>query len=721
MRKTKCDLLDVKAKARAQGILDVNNGIHVACSFCQSLGVTCKVSIESKSKRGELQVGKHKKGKRIRALLEANRNNSEEKVDHIAQDPSLNSEENRKDGYLTFTAPALKLLPGKMRDSAGDAMFTTWASKLNPNKPILLQGSSSMSRSSGRLLNVIGLNQSNLEVCIQGYFDTMEKWIPLSQGKEEFLRRSNLFIRQTQGLLDEEDELASKKNEKGVQKGPISEILLLAVVARGSIHSPFSSLFEPLVDRFVEVIHKGDTLTESGLDGVEAVGIIHEAFFRTLHPTAKNGKLTTCLRMDPLGKGFPMELCLFHNLNDPASPLAQTDVVRAAHLFWVQFAVDALRSASACRMYRLQDEDIGWEFPSDPKSYPFIYISSIARELCCGLFSSKSKREPLKDERILMLLQRLSEWPEKGGIAVHHILEPLSEQEYVDNQPPLEPRKMMEITTLSALWLRLHLSLWISTQGPKGEHLHPSTQEKIEQATLSGAAKVEKFANFAVQYDLVDCGSTLMVSFMAAWFLYLTRRSSGKEKPITLKNDNHSDRIRMAQALVNGIRAARQTKGAPQLADALQNIIDQKTNTKTFGVDEIAYVSEKGQMPKASKKRRRSSNNNSTRQEYSTTRDPKTDIRAPQSASRTTLFPSEEEQRKGASSASESPTTTITPNQSGSISVSNNFLPNDEIPPDQMNILMNDEIPSSTLLGSNVLAWDPDLLAFLDASFLGTS
>ncbi|MCO5599865.1 hypothetical protein L7F22_053972 [Adiantum nelumboides] len=659
-----------------------------------------------------MQIGKHKKGKRIRALLEADRNGSEEKLDEIDHDPSLNQDANRKDGYSTFTAPSLTLHSGKMQDSAGDAMFTRWASKLNPNLPRSADGITSKPRSSGRMLNVAGLNQTILEECIKGYFDTMEKWIPLTQGREEFLRRSNLFIRQTQGLLDEEDEAATKKNDKGVQKGPISEILLLAVVARGSIHSAYSALFESLVDRFVEVIHKGDTLTEAGLDGVEAVGIIHEAFFRTLHPTAKDGKLTTCLRMDPLGKGFPMELCLFHNLNDPASALAQTDVERAAHLFWVQYAVDALRSASACRMYRLHEDDIGWPFPSDPKDYPYIYISSIARDFCSGLFSQKSKKEPLKDERILGLLEKLSDWPEKGGIAIHEILEPLSEVEPADGKPPFPPNKMMELTTLSALWLRIHLSLWIATQGPKGEHLLPSTHERIERETSIGAARVEKLANFAVRYDLVDCGSTLMVSFMAAWFLYLTRRSAGKEK----KNDDHSDRIRMAQSMVRGIRAARQTKGAPQLADALQDIIDQKTNTKNVGVDEIAYVSEKGSMPNAAKKRRRSTNN-SREQSSNERKDERIHIYASQSGSRTTLFPSEEEQRRGASNSSESPATTITPSHSGTTYVQNN----EKASGDQMNILMNDEIPSSTLLGSNVLAWDPDLLAFLDASFLETS
>lgn len=722
MRKTKCDLLEVKAKARAQGILDLNNGSHVACSFCQSLGVTCKVSSESKTKKGEMQIGKHKKGKRIRALLEADRNESEERMDASHQDPSLNENIDRKDGYSTFAAPSLTLNSGKMQDIAGDAMFTRWASKLNPNFSRLNDGLSSKPLSSGRMLNVVGLNQSILESCIKGYFDTMERWIPLTQGRDEFLRRSNLFIRQTQGLLDEEDEAASKKNEKGVQKGPISEILLLAVVARGSIHSPYSALFEPLVDRFVEVIHKGDTLTESGLDGVEAVGIIHEAFFRTLHPTAKDGKLTTCLRMDPLGKGFPMELCLFHNLNDPASALAQTDVERAAYLFWVQYAVDALRSASACRMYRLHEEDIGWPTKLDPKEYPYIYISSIARELCTGLFSSKSKSVPLKDERILELLKSLSEWPEKGGIPIHEIFEPFSEQKSAEGKPPFPPNKMMELTTLSALWLRLHLSLWIATQGPKGEHLLPSTHERIEHETSVGATRVEKLAKFAVRYDLVDCGSTLMVSFMAAWFLYLTRRSAGKDKMNARKNDDHSDRIRMAQTMVTGIRAARQTKGAPQLADALQDIIDQKTNAKPLGVDEIAYVSEKGHMPTAAKKQRKSNSN--TREHHLNRRGGDEIHRyAPQSGTRTTLFPSEEEQRKGASTASASPTTTITPSQSEPTSgPSVNYTSsNSQIPEDQMNILMNDEIPSSTLLGSNVLAWDPDLLAFLDASFLGTS
>lgn len=168
--------------------------------------------------------------------------------------------------------------------------------------------------------------------------------------KADFLSRCDVRLDLMAGLTPSTD------------KAPSSELLILAVACRGTSTQEENDLVQSLEHRFCTLAADGNRLLRDGLDAVEAVNLLSEREVRPVHPftreAGKKTKVQQCLTIHPLGRGYGVELAMEHgvHLGRQGGP----DDDRRRTMFWTVYMLDAIRSLSARRMYRIQNEDIGW-------------------------------------------------------------------------------------------------------------------------------------------------------------------------------------------------------------------------------------------------------------------------------------------------------------------------------------------------------------------------
>lgn len=360
-------------------------------------------------------------------------------------------------------------------------------------------------------------------------------------------------------------------------------------------------------------------------------------------------------------------------------------------------------------MYRIQEVDIGWDFPTPVNENRIVYIANLSRHLCRELFSCSSKRYPFSDEIILDLLKRIADWPKETMLPldVILILPRSAKNTTVDSH-------LIENIFITILWLRLTLSLWTSIQGKRGSGLLRSTTEQVQRAAKIGSQRIELLAISCMQFDIVECSSVLIISTLAAWFLYLMHEKTREGSEI-------AERIRIAHVIVDCIGSAKQTRGATALARTLKEKLNDEIKRRNQQTSSSEKVVAGAEVMDAATLFRRSQAHNLVRmpqvqeevqQEGIPTLPFEQQMRREESSSSSMLL-QDGNQFLGSGDSAES---SITHPYSSESTHSTYFYPSSEtFAEQQQNQNRSDDFICSPTFATTLLAWDLGLQDFLDA------
>lgn len=596
LRKTKCDLDAVRRSSqhRSGGPTEqdglVRHETTDRCSFCLSLGIPCRITVQMPRGPGGCNQVRHKKGRRIRALLadaaEVEGRIGEEQMTEDADHPAAFADRASHPWQSTQTLAStipLSLLDGSSTQRGSTPRRVARNSSQNQSSTGLPSSHQSSNIAGAKddtpgLLGVPGLNAAALRTCIHGFLDTLSIWMPLTVEHTVFLRRFEIFLQNAQGLHNT-DQRAGQEDEPQ----PLSELLVLAVAARGADQTPFTHLAGRLKDRFSALIKQPDYLFLQHLDGIEAVTLLGEAGIHTLHPISAGGRHPDCMTLDPFGKGFAAELCLFANLNREP-PAFSPDYERRSKLFWTIYCHDALRSASAGRMYRLHEEDVGWPIQMQASKYPTIYLATLARKLCRTMLSARTRSAGIVEEDIESMLTDLDSWPDMVGMSVNQLV---TEAQSGRQEHHVRVKQAMLLT----LSLRLSLSVWTAVQ-EVGYLPSSRAMIRVEDHTARAAASMVQLATVLVKYALMDYGPTTLVGACSAWALYLIHKI-GQVYPSaddgTIDAEEKAERVRMVETLIMSIKSAKTRPEAKSLLKMLKLLL---RRAKPVRLNDIANIAE---------------------------------------------------------------------------------------------------------------------------------
>jgi hypothetical protein len=569
-RKTRCDLGERTTLATS------STNEQISCSFCSSLGVPCRVTkrvrreavAAESSTSSNGKAGKHKKGKIIREILA-----------DAAQESNLNdgsdiSHAGRGDEVENHLSPLERYEPA----------FSTNIDPLildtNPTA-----ASSSQSRSS--FLGVPGLTVKALEDCFGGYFRSLNLWMQLTQGQEVFMKRYSLFLKDVQGV---ERDITIEEHDASLT--PLSELIVLAVASRGAAFTVSNRHLErPLYDRATAIAQQPDYQGLEDLDGIEAITLLTDRYPRSWRSTTGGGQYPSCLILNPVGKGIAAEICLSTRLNEEA-PLYSRDYHRRARIFWTTFALDALRSAAACRMYRLHDEDVGWPFRLHLENQPIIAVALIARKLCRTMFSSRARCLGIEASDIDSILDDLANWPDTVKIPVDsaELTDYSITPSYIPRQSPQaasnstgsndseaqaqQHQLQVKRCTAMGFWLRLTLSIW-TYLNEIGYLASSDIMIRVEQETARASIRMVKLAKVCTEAQIVDYAPVALLMTAAAWVLYFIRKISdlrGAENQ-SAATSRRNELMEMARVLLNAVRSAKTRPESEALALRLEAML----------------------------------------------------------------------------------------------------------------------------------------------------
>lgn len=591
LRKTKCDLEAVQRDVglNSQTITAAEQAGR--CSFCLSLGIPCRITVRSTNREEGTNV-RHKRGRRIRALL-ADAEDEEARAQRRAQAEicARNSEKSTAAAFDSRQAsaeasPAVLLsrdtaiAPRARQRSEASPVIDPFTSS-SPTRPE--PGAPAEKFTAPGLLGVLDLSVTALRACVLGYMNTIAILMPLTQEDNVFLARFEAFLRSAQGLQNTEQDGSEDQDCGVIQPRPVSELLVLAIAARGAAHTRYAHLADRLRDRFSLLLKQPDYLFLQDLDGIEAVVMMGEANIRSLHPISAGGRYPDCLAMDPLGKGFAAELCLFAKLNEEPPDFAP-DYVRRQTLFWTIFCHDALRSASAGRMYRLHDDEIGWGIEAEPRKYPTVYLAMLARKFCRTMLSARARKAGIAEEDINNILHDFAEWPHVVGMSVDQLVVDADSGEQ-------DPRLRVKQAMLHALLLRLSLSVWTTVQ-ESGYFPSSAVMIRVEEHTARAAVSMVRLASVLLEHDLMEFGQTFLVGSCSAWILYLINqfghvRSTAIDKVVDMQE--RAERLQMAKTLLAAVKSAKTFPAAHDVAEMLRSMLQRAA---PVSLDYIAHVAE---------------------------------------------------------------------------------------------------------------------------------
>lgn len=600
-RKTKCDLAEKKAGNDAL--------TKVSCTFCSSLNLPCRMTNGKKSAPSfsGFKGIKHKKGKRIRELLasaakESNQDedNEEDEDEEKEEDEDEDEDEDRNEANHTWqgakrrhgivSAISDATLPGSKNRHRDDFAGST---AIRP-----------------RLLGIPGLSMSALQCCLDGYFDHLGLWMALSEERDLFMKRYRAFLSLIQGT---EPELVDEDEPTII---PMSEMLVLAVASRGAPYTQYKNLETALLDRTYFLATNADTKVLEELDGIEAVNTLAERNTRPLHLISPGGNRPNFLVLDPFGKGFSAELCLFTKLNEESPPFT-SDYHRRHHLFWVIFCHDAIRSASACRMYRLHDEDVGWPLRINFHRQPMVALAFIARKICRIMLSSRARCLGIDASDIMSLLDDLADWPKTVNMSVEILDEIPLQSSFVpshgttptncttpkswqqtdsaDSPQALEHQARVKQCIVLGLWLRLTLSIWTALH-EIGYLASSEVMIRAEEETARAAKRMMKLAERCITYGIVDYGPNALLTTSAAWILYCARKLSDIRADSNYSSEASSSHeigrlLELANVLLQAVRSAKTRPEAEALAKRLEGMLQRASPVPIVDISRLAESS----------------------------------------------------------------------------------------------------------------------------------
>lgn len=380
-----------------------------------------------------------------------------------------------------------------------------------------------------------GLTRDGLDNCIASYFATIAPAYRLSQTQDEFNDRVQVMLCDLAGV-DVPNDLAN------VQAA--SELLTLAVACLGAPLSASPGLTLPLYERCRDLAELTGYLEDSVVDAVEAINLLENA---TVEDKTVRRTASTPLKLNPLGKGFAVELAIYHKLNSPP-PLGTQDpeYTRRETLFWIIWEADALRMAAAREPCRLSDSFIGWHGPDT--SHPLSRLAHIARQICSCLLSPRAKVNGIKEADLSSIIACLDGF-QLGG----------------------SPNLNLDALGTEDLFLRsthnlLYLVCWAGTKDNK---FAAQLVCIAESAAMHATERMGLLAQQVAAHNLLQSAPRAIRDQLAAFILFLVRRLND---PTTTSSDAASC-LALADVLGSAVRSARLYRDSEQLASVLHNAV----------------------------------------------------------------------------------------------------------------------------------------------------
>jgi hypothetical protein len=541
-----------KVKCNRQQKMDEGEG---GCSFCSSLGLACKVSPPPPAKRAQQPITR--KGKRLRAILDSSHASTSVLPGNVRPAPKLD--------LISADAGernSVRAITGAINDPSKSAAQDSNQEAIALNAEV-------------HFLNIPGLSRVRLDRCIRTFFSTLEHSMPLSYTLSDLWPRYQAFLDLHSGLEVSADGTP-----------PLSELLLLAIACRGCDNTNTTDqqeMGDAIIQRFLKLANAGDSLHLAGLDGIEAINLLSERAYRPRYPIVKGNKYSSKTRLDVLGRGFSTELALSMQLQMPPPHCSEQEAARRRFLFWTIFMHDTFISVAACHMYRIMDEEVGWQIDAqaaqkNPYGYAMHQLALIARRVCRELMSFKAKSLKIHPGTVLSIMASLQEWYDNLASPFHF------DWDYSSHQCPSSHVSKEQSGLLSrrsfmlCIYLSLHLNVWASVQGATIWNPLVSKDELVEfeeafgQIMLEAFFKMAALARYCKDYSLVDHAPNNLRNVPAAWLLWCTRQSAS----LAAKMDaQRIRRIRDAcQDLVDCVASAQSCLGDEGLGQSLQGMLD---------------------------------------------------------------------------------------------------------------------------------------------------
>lgn len=287
-----------------------------------------------------------------------------------------------------------------------------------------------------------------------------------------------------------------------------SELLVLAVACLGAPLSSHPYLTQPLYDRCYAITEQPGYLECCNLDTVEAVNLLESAI-RVPRPKSskdyRNGSSSNPLKLDPFGRGFAIELAMYHKLNLlPVSSDKEPDLERRETLFWILWELDAFRMASAAIPCQLTNLNVGWPSPSNAFVDPRLCLARAARQLSTDMLTIRPRTLGIPEPHVASLLTALDS---------------LS---YLDNIDwELGTQVLLEQTFLQSTRNLLYLVCWDTA---KDQHLPPRTLASAEAAAMGATERMASLASAVTSRSLLRVAPKALRDNFVPFALFLVRK-----------------------------------------------------------------------------------------------------------------------------------------------------------------------------------------------------
>lgn len=353
-----------------------------------------------------------------------------------------------------------------------------------------------------------------------------------------------MFLRRVRVLLYDVDGADIPNDLVDVQ--PASQLLVLAVACLGAPLSSHPEVAQPLYQQCRTLTEEVGYLDSSPLDNIEAINLLESSL--GLNDNDPPG--TNPLKLDPLAKGYAVELALYHKLNVcPVVSDATPDWTRRRTLFWSVWELDAIRMASARLPCRLADVNIGWASPGDASSHDaHMRLARVARQIGSSMLSVRAKTKGIREADVSAAISALDSL-DKVDPSVQGVIS--AEQLFLQSTRNL-----------------LYLVCWVAA---KDNDVPPHVLGMLDQAALHATERMAVLAQSVTQHNLLQAAPRAVRDHLAAFILFLVRKLHE-----TQKANSVSDSVQyfaLAEKLGLAVRSATVYRDSERLANILRDAL----------------------------------------------------------------------------------------------------------------------------------------------------
>lgn len=595
-----------------------------ACEFCMALQIECQDAPRTKpgpkphrhAKNPAFSRGRHKRGKRIVALLDE-----------------------QQDDTGSPTAASIGQRVTASASGAGDSPSTNLSSDASSQPPSAHYSPNRVTPSShphprsppvydpGELKTIVdnfaNLSRSALDACVSAYLNGTGRVFKLSMPNVLFWQRYEYLVCLAFGQPLPPDLVENPPLR-------ISPLLVLCIAVRGAqLTDSYQHLVGTALQYCVQLMKQAPVLVKDGADAVESVHVFTQGV-HSVFAVASEVPDNPLLR-HPMERGFAVELALFHRMNEIPSlgSVDEIELKRRRGLFYIICIYDAIRSLASGRMYRIAGEDICW--PMDPytlRQSPWGAILLSARQLCRDALSPRA-RINMSIATAHDLLDLLYITPVRFGVSPdlpqdEQAWFAMQTQEKLDvfsSDEDYQCSTLAEKVTLLSCWNWFYLVLWIAIR--RNDSVRESQAgRRADEAAFKATVRMGHLAAACLRDESVlPRAPRLVRDQFASFLLWITRILSRSTIPSHLLLDqpnlflhNMADTpldpssevpheqagnwgnkkaqlMSIATTLVQSVKMMRASPGSDKLADILQDVVHRvSTPLRPPHIEEAVYT-----------------------------------------------------------------------------------------------------------------------------------